>query len=266
MTQVFFDGWDGVRLSYQALGPVGGRPILLLHGLAAGARQFAADADYFADLGYRVIVPDIRGHGASGKPDPVIPGNFTIARLAQDMLAILDREDIVRVDWVGNSLGGIIGLWLLGKAPERIRSFASFGTAYRLNLPRLVATSIPLAYRLLGADRVARFGGPQTTRNRAAQGLVSELLRAFNPQVGAAIAENVRRYDLTANASGFAGPILLLKGGLDRAVNLALPHTLAGMAHHEHFTRIDLPTAGHCANLDATAAWRSALQHFWMRT
>lgn len=266
MTRIAFESPDGIGLNYLDIGPRDGRPIVLLHGLAAGSAQFAEDAEHFAGLGYRVIVPDIRGHGLSGRPELVSPDSFTIARLGADMLALLDHAGVERVDWVGNSLGGIIGLRVLGEAPEKVRSFSTFGTAYRLDLPRLAATSIPLVYRLFGPGLVARIGGPGTTRNRAAQKIVSALLVDFDPQVGAAIAENVRRYDLGHHARAYTGPVLLLRGGLDRLVNLALKQTFATMEGHERFTRIDLPGGGHCANLDAREEWRAALLACWARS
>ncbi len=57
---------DGVRIAYDDLGPRAGVPVVLCHGLAAAGVQLAADAGYFAALGLRVLVPDLRGHGRSG--------------------------------------------------------------------------------------------------------------------------------------------------------------------------------------------------------
>ena len=59
--------------------------------------------------------------------------------------------------------------------------------------------------------------------------------------------------------------MLLIRGGRDRAVNLGLGSTFAAMAGHRDFQRIDLPQGGHCANLDAPAEVRAALDAFWRR-
>jgi 3-oxoadipate enol-lactonase len=48
---------DGVGIAYGDSGPVDGVPVVLCHGLAASGLQFAGDAQYFAALGYRVLVP-----------------------------------------------------------------------------------------------------------------------------------------------------------------------------------------------------------------
>ena len=55
-----------------------------------------------------MLVPDIRGHGRSGAPAGLRAEDFSIPRLASDMIALLDDAGAAAVDWVGNSLGGII--------------------------------------------------------------------------------------------------------------------------------------------------------------
>ena len=57
----------------------------------------------------------------------------------------------------------------------------------------------------------------------------------------------------------------MLRGARDRAVNAALGSTLSAMRGRPNFTLVELPTGGHCANLDATDAWREALLAFWSR-
>ena len=66
---------------------------------------------------HRVICPDLRGLGWSGQP---ADGDFTKARFADDMLALLDALGIERAGYLGHDWGGWTG-WLLGlRAPERI--------------------------------------------------------------------------------------------------------------------------------------------------
>ncbi len=65
---------------------------------------------------FRIVRYDGRGHGAS----VVTPGPYSIAQLGQDALAILDVLGLEKVHWLGLSKGGMVGLWLLTHAPERI--------------------------------------------------------------------------------------------------------------------------------------------------
>ncbi|ONI80300.1 3-oxoadipate enol-lactonase [Saccharothrix sp. ALI-22-I] len=65
---------------------------------------------------FRVLRYDHRGHGGS----PAVPGPYRIDDLADDVLELLDALDLARVSYCGVSMGGMIGMWLAGHAPERI--------------------------------------------------------------------------------------------------------------------------------------------------
>jgi 3-oxoadipate enol-lactonase len=260
-----FSAADGTRLFYGISGPPDGVPVVLCHGLAANGRQFEADARYFAELGYRVIVPDIRGHGRSNFPVGYGSAGFSIPVMAEDMLRLLDNADVAAVHWVGNSLGGIIALDMIARAPERFASLSLFGTAFRLKLPRITGPIFPLLYRVMGRGWLSELTAASTTRERSDRKLIAEMIAAFDPRVGQAITGHVRRYDLTANALGWTGPMLILVGGMDRAVNLVLKPALRRIGTRANWLVVQLPTGGHCANLDASEQFRAELQGFWAR-
>jgi pimeloyl-ACP methyl ester carboxylesterase len=253
---------DGVRLVYDDLGPADGRPIVLCHGLAAAALQFAADADYFAGLGYRLLVPDLRGHGRSGSPDPMRGDGFSIEQLAADMLAMLDHAGVERVHWVGNSLGGIVALAMLKH--NRLATLATFGTVYALRLPRIGGHHLVTASRtLLGQNFLAALTARATSHDPAARKLIETVLRQARPDVTAMLAGLLTSYDLIAEAQAAAIPILLLRAGRDRAVSAGLGRTLRAMRGRPNFTLVELSDGGHCANLDARDAFHRALLRFW---
>jgi len=254
---------DGIEIAYGDFGPRSGAPIVLCHGLCASGRQFESDALYFAGLGYRVLVPDLRGHGRSGAPDERPAEGFSLPRLAGDMLAMLDDAGVGAVDWVGNSLGGIVALKMLEAAGTRFRTLATFGTSYRLALPPFVPQIFPMIYGLFGRGIVSGVTARATTDNVCGRTLVAEMLKEFDPLTGRAVAANVRSYDLIEAAVGFERPILMIRGGRDRAVNAALGRTLKAMEGRANFTRVDLRSAAHCANLDAPYEVRQTLVDFW---
>ena len=258
-----YDSADGHRLAYYRFGPQGGAPTVLCHGLAAGAAQFFADAERLAAEGRSVIVPDLRGHGASRGDIAALPASFTIDIIEEDMARMLTHAETGPVDWVGNSLGGIVALALASRRPELFRTLALFGTAPALNLPRIAATSLPFGYRLFGPGRIAHWTALATTPDPAGREIVRQLLRGFDPHVGAAIAENVRRYDLTHVAMGLAMPVLIIRCSADRAVNWALDRAFSRLLENPNITRIDLAGAGHCANLDRPKELYAALNRFW---
>lgn len=219
---------------------------------------------HFASAGYHVIAPDLRAHGESGTP-PIDSGNFSTDRLALDMMDVLDDAGVAQVHWVGNSLGGIVGLAMLRDAPERFASFATFGTAYRLGLPSAAPRLLPLLYRLFGPRLLGRMTAAMTTRDPDARRLIADLIAEFAPGPGERIAAAVRAYDLAPGVQRFRGPVLVIRGARDSAVNRALGRTFASMARHHNFQRIDLARAGHCANLDAPDEVRAVLETFWRR-
>ncbi|HEY9010327.1 MAG TPA: alpha/beta hydrolase [Devosia sp.] len=263
MTQQRFKTSDGVEIVYDDLGS--GTPVVLCHGLAAAGEQLLADAEYFAERGYRVLVPDLRGHGRSGKPARLDRESLSIGRLATDLLEMLDHAAVGPVHWVGNSLGGIVALWMLPAHEARLRTLATFGTSYRLSLPGFWARGLPLVHDLIGKKLIGWGTALTTTKNVAARPLIEKLVAGFDPHVGAPLTENLAGYDLIANAVAASLPILMLRGGEDRAVNAALGPTLAAMQGRPNFALVEVPTGGHCANLDATDDVRRELEGFWGR-
>ncbi len=252
---------DGTRLSYRRIGPDGGPALLLCHGLCSSGAQFDADAHWFAGRGFDVLLPDLRGHGRSGMPDHCTDAAFAPERLWSDIDAMLDHAGVGRVHWVGNSLGGIVGLVASRERPERLASLTLFGTALALNLPPLGWT-LPLLDRVPGRAVAAQITARNTTRNRQAWPLIETMLAQYDAQAGATIVRHIRRYDLTEAARAWMGPGLVLVGGEDRAVNQVLVGQLDALRGRANWRIAHLAGGGHCANLDAIEAWRSAVGGF----
>lgn len=114
-----FDGRDGVRLAYHELGQ--GRPLVLIHGYMSNATVMARGGfpERIAGRGYRVIMPDLRGHGDSAKPHEA--GAYPPDALADDGLALIDHLGLTDYDLAGYSLGGrtVIRLLARGATPGR---------------------------------------------------------------------------------------------------------------------------------------------------
>lgn len=105
MTPHFFTAPDGVRLAWYELGE--GRPLLLIHGYISDAHtnwmKFANTAQRIADAGFRVIMPDLRAHGASDKPHD--PAAYPKDILTDDMVALVAHLGLTDLDAAGYSLG-----------------------------------------------------------------------------------------------------------------------------------------------------------------
>lgn len=116
----YFTARDGVRLAYREMGE--GRPLVLIHGYFSNAWTNwirYGHAEKIAAAGFRVIMPDLRAHGDSGKPhDPAFYKPDVLADDGFDLIAHLGLADY---DLAGYSLGGrtCVRMLVKGAAPRR---------------------------------------------------------------------------------------------------------------------------------------------------
>ena len=257
---------DGVRLAYEEFGAGNsGTPLVLCHGIAVNGLQFHADAAWFAARGHRVLVPHLRGHGLSDSPVPVSRETLTLARLAADLIEMIDDAGAGKVHWVGNSLGGIVALEMLKAG--RFATLATFGTSYSIKLPTVGAqVFVPIWHRALGREAAAGVTAHFTSTESDARRMISLMLRDMRVDVVTKLAANLTWFDLIEAGTSATLPILLIYCGRDRLVNFALWETLRKMRGKPNFHRVNLPTAGHCANLEVPDEVRAALVEFWAGT
>ncbi|NWG31645.1 MAG: alpha/beta hydrolase [Rhodocyclaceae bacterium] len=98
------------KMAYVEWGdPANARVLVCVHGLTRCGRDFDYLAERLADR-YRVVCPDVVGRGMSDWLRD--PHHYAIPQYAQDMVALIARLDVEQVDWLGTSMGGIIGMAL----------------------------------------------------------------------------------------------------------------------------------------------------------
>ena len=102
------------RLHCRTLGSSGGPTLLLIHGLGASGEVWARLAERLAGR-YRLLIPDLRGHGRSPHSD-----RYRVDELADDVIDILDRHGTERADVLGHSLGAMVAYRLAAKIPQRV--------------------------------------------------------------------------------------------------------------------------------------------------
>jgi pimeloyl-ACP methyl ester carboxylesterase len=107
---------NGIQMHFEELGS--GEPLLLLHGFAGSSADWVHVFN-LEELGreYRVLAPDLRGHGRTTPVD-----NLTIRQCALDVLEWLDQLGISRYRAVGLSLGGKTLLHLATLQPDRLEA------------------------------------------------------------------------------------------------------------------------------------------------
>ena len=107
------------RLVYFEWGdPLCDRVLVCVHGLTRRGRDFDALAGALADR-MRVICVDLPGRGRSDWLP--VSGDYQPATYVQDMAALIARLDVEQVDWLGVSLGGLMGMMLAAQPKSPIR-------------------------------------------------------------------------------------------------------------------------------------------------
>lgn len=100
-----------------------GEPIVFLHtGLQTGMTDFEYQREFFKDS-FRVILPDLRGHGQSINNDL---SNF-FEDAAGDLLDTLEKKEMSSIHIVGASLGALVGLFFAKRFPEKVKSLTLSG-------------------------------------------------------------------------------------------------------------------------------------------
>ena len=113
-----FAGHDGAPLAYRVVGS--GRPLILLHGFLGSGSHWLdqGPADALAEQGFRLVLPDLRGHGKSTRShDPQL---YPPDVLADDGLALIEHLGLGagQYDLGGYSLGGRIVVRMLARGAE----------------------------------------------------------------------------------------------------------------------------------------------------
>jgi pimeloyl-ACP methyl ester carboxylesterase len=108
------------NLAYVDWGPRDSNvPVICVHGLSRQGRDFDYLAAYLAASGRRVLCPDLVGRGRSGRLRD--PGDYALPQYCADMNALIAHIGAEQIDWVGTSLGGLIGIVLAGLPGTPIR-------------------------------------------------------------------------------------------------------------------------------------------------
>lgn len=107
------------HMAYREWGdPQNGNVLLCVHGLTRNSRDFERLAQSLSAT-YRVIAPDVVGRGES---DFLLdPMGYNTITYAADMVTLFAKLGVEKVDWLGTSMGGLIGMMLAGLPNSPIR-------------------------------------------------------------------------------------------------------------------------------------------------
>ena len=109
-----------ITMNYEQQGT--GEPLILIPYLAADHACYAFQVTEYAKH-FTCISVDLRGTGASGKPD----GAYSTEQLADDVAALMQALGIGKAHVAGLSLGAAAGMWLAAKYPDKVQSLSLHG-------------------------------------------------------------------------------------------------------------------------------------------
>ncbi len=121
---------NGVGIEVEVTGE--GQPVVLLHGFPGSGRLWRNQVPTLAGAGFQVIVPDLRGYGASDKPEGI--ESYGIPSLVGDTLGVLDYLDVERAHIVGHDWGAALA-WTAGALmPDRVDHLVALSVGHSSSL------------------------------------------------------------------------------------------------------------------------------------
>jgi 3-oxoadipate enol-lactonase len=240
-------------------GEANGPTVVLSHGLGTNLHLFDAQVPALKRH-FRVLRYDTRGSGRS----VVSRGPYSISQLGHDALAILDAVKLEKVNWIGHSEGGMVGLWLLTQAPERIdrailaNTAAQIGgaeawnerirTVHEKGLKGLAASVLEnwftRQFRERHPDEVRRF---------------EDALLATSPEGYAASCAAIRDADLRAGLRGIGHSVLVIGGRHDPVTPPGVGALIASSINSAKLVTLE---AAHLSPVEAAEAFNRAAIDF----
>ena len=207
---------DHISIAWRSDGQPENPPLLLANSLGTNMAMWDAQIEVWSKH-YFVIRHDMRGHGASR----VAAAGFGVDRFARDVLGLLDHLEIVACDFVGLSLGGMVGQYLGVHAPRRLGRMILANTSAYMGPPESWDARIA-AVRDNGMAAIAdavveRWFTPEFRAASDAPARILAMLLATDPEGYAAACTAIRNMDQRGAVSGIEVMTLVIGGTNDPA-------------------------------------------------
>jgi 3-oxoadipate enol-lactonase len=254
-----FTDCGDLRVHYEVTGPANAPVLLFSNSLGTNFSMW--DSQLAAvEKQFRVLRYDTRGHGRT----TVTPGPYTIELLGRDVLRLLDRLKIERVNFCGLSKGGMIGMWFGVHAPERLHKLILCNTAAKIGTVESWNGRIK-SVREGGMKSIApavieRWFTPEF-RERSPE-IISQTKRMIgnSPAEGyIACCGAIRDMDQRDTISAIRIPTLVISGTRDPVIPLGESHFISEQIPGAH--SVDLEAA-HLSNIEASEKFTSAIIRF----
>ena len=253
----------GIPLHYEVAG--GGPPVLLVHGFTNYGMVWATQAAALVHSGYRVLMPDLAGHGSSGVAEGVTP----VADLARDMVALLDELGIERVAVCGLSLGGMVAQQMAVDHAGRVSAMlvansraenAGMRDAVEGWIAEFEGAGGPLARLETTWPMLVNVRFRSSPTGEATLALWRLVLSKVAGRSLANVARGMNAFDVVATLPHVRLPTLVVSGSEDKLIPLHLSRRPAELVPGASFEII--AGGGHISSLDSAAAFNRLLLDF----
>ena len=250
---------QGARFNVRFDGPVDAPVLMLSNSLGTNLAMWEPQLEALT-AHYRVLRYDSRGHGASA----VTPGPYTIEQLARDVVGLLDALRVERVHFCGLSMGGMVGMWLGARAPERIDKLILCNTTPKIASPETYNTRIEKVRRdglASVADAVLErwLSAPFRARDPASLARLRAMLVATSDEGYVASCAAVRDMDQWALLDAIRRPTLVIAGMHDLPTPPADGRRMTQAIANARYVELD---AAHISNIEAAPAFTAAVIEF----
>src|ERR1700754_3917921 len=253
---------DDIQLAYTDAGL--GLPVVLLHGYPFNRTLWNEQVSALSNS-YRVITPDLGGHGESDAS----PGAATMNRMAQDVAALLDHLEISRAVIGGLSMGGYVALAFYKQFRSRVRAMVLADTRAQADTEEGKQTRHQQAEKALAegmagiADSMLpKLLTPDTVSKRPeVVKRVRDMMLKTKPEGAAgALLGMAERDDQTSLLSQISCPTLILVGQEDQIT----PVKDSEKMHREiaGSRLVVIENAAHVSNLERTEQFNEELTRF----
>jgi len=264
---------NGLKISTYEVGE--GPTVLVLHGLGGSKISALPMLPPLVHAGYRLIVPDLPGHGESDKPR----GDYSPRFYARAMRQLLDALAVDRAAVIGNSLGGRVALEMAVRSPDRVTGLGlldpavpGFRVRYVLGFTRVIPTevgAIPFPLREAWMRRAVRrlMADPSRLPEDGFDAAAAEFIRIYrNPAARMAFFDSLRHILIEPPRPFWAWmgrvrvPTLVIWGEDDRLVPVRLAYKLAEALPGAEL--LVLPKVGHVPQFEAPEETAGTLLRF----
>jgi 3-oxoadipate enol-lactonase len=251
---------NGIEINYEVHGKEGAPWITWSHSLACSVRMWDPQIAAFKDK-YRLLVIDMRGHGATSAP----AGPYTLEQLASDVAGLLGHLKIEKTHFVGLSIGGMIGQILADKHAALLDKvvLADTGHAQTPDMQKQWEERIAIAQskgmKPLVEPTLARwFTEPYRKSNPAEVGRIGALIENTPVPGYVGCCQAISKLNLTSRLKEIRRPVLAITGEQDgsAAATKFIGENVPGAK------LVVIQQAAHIANVEQAGQFNQALRDF----